>query len=468
MSESPQPNERPLPPDAWAEAGNGGLHHLLGAGWSGPEPWGVWGVGAVHEFLLPLAEMPPGDIVFEADVHAVLLGPRAAQVIDVQVAGRRLAMWEFSRETSGGTREVRIEAALVRQAIGAHGWGALRIEFRPRFLEAPTELDPTVSESRPLGLALHRVRWRTSEPVEGARPATDTPGPAASGVRRMRVAVVTFVYNETVNLPIWRRYYGGVLGDRQLFVIDHGSTDGSTSDLGEISKLYFAREELDEYKRCVFMASFQKSLLEYFDIVIYTDCDEIIVPDPDRYRDLADYLDRMPFDHVAPIGLNVQHMIDQEIPLDLQEPILSQRRFVWFSSSESKPLISKVPLVWEAGFHGCNRPLNIDRDLFLFHLKRMDYSIGFQRHKITKEMKWAESSLAANHGVHARFDFPVFVRQSFLDPINALSSQGNLPFEFDKEIAQMEAEAAVNDGMHHTSHFAGRIAEIPARFRSIF
>ncbi len=92
MSDSPQPPPQPQPGE-WANAANGGVHHLLGAGWSGHEPWGVWGVGAVHEFLLPLSEMPAGDIVLEVDAQAVLLGARDSQSVEIEVAGERLAAW---------------------------------------------------------------------------------------------------------------------------------------------------------------------------------------------------------------------------------------------------------------------------------------------------------------------------------------------------------------------------------------
>src|SRR5205823_13269059 len=149
----------------------------------------------------------------------------------------------------------------------------------------------------------------------------------------MSTAVITFVYNEIVNLPIWRRYYAGILAERNLFIIEHGSSDGSTDHLAEINKLWLNRDELDEHKRCVFMASFVKSLLEYFDTVIYTDCGEILVPDLGIYSDLKDYIDRNSFDYVAGIGLNLTHIVTLEPPLDLSQPILGQRRFAWFGSS---------------------------------------------------------------------------------------------------------------------------------------
>jgi hypothetical protein len=298
--------------------------------------------------------------------------------------------------------------------------------------------------------------------------ACDQSQPVRHGKRTMRKAIVTFVYNELINLPIWRRYYGGIFGEENLFVIDHSSTDGSTADVGRINKILLAREELDEHKRCVFMASFHKSLLEYFDVAIYTDCDELIVPDLAKYRDLADYLEKMTDNYVAPVGLNVQHILNQEGPLDLSRPVLRQRRFCTFAPSMCKPLISKVPIVWATGFHACDKPINMDPNLYLFHLKQMDYGIGFHRHTLTKEMRWAESSLAANHGAHARYDYQRFVRESYLDPMNFLNKNGAVPFEFAAEIDMMKSEAVLRNGTYFPPQVPRKVTEIPEHLRGAF
>jgi len=123
----------------------------------------------------------------------------------------------------------------------------------------------------------------------------------------MATAVITFVYNEAVNLPIWQKYYGRIFGGENLFIIDHGSSDGSTGLVGRANKILLPRTELDEHKRCVYMADFHKALLNYFDTVIYTDCDEILVPDLSEYQNLADYVDRSDFEYIAPIGLDVRN-----------------------------------------------------------------------------------------------------------------------------------------------------------------
>ncbi len=229
----------------------------------------------------------------------------------------------------------------------------------------------------------------------------------------MATAVITFVYNEAVNLPIWLRYYGGIFGEKNLFVIDHSSSDGSTDHLGSVNKLWLARKELDEHKRCVFMSSFVKGLLEYFDTIIYTDCDEFLVPDLSSYQDLKHYLDRSEFEYTAPVGLNLHHIISQEPALNLALPILGQRRFATFTAAACKPLVTRVPLTWGTGFHACDRPVRIDPNLFLVHVKSMDYEIGLRRQRLTREMAWAASSMRAGHGAHARYDDERYIRGVF-------------------------------------------------------
>ena len=452
----------------WIEAAGGGVQSLLGNGWSGSETWGIWGVGKTHELILPVSSDDAGDVELEADVHMALLGGREQDCVDVLTAGITAGTWEFTEAANRAVRRIMISASTLIPPSGLHGPAIARIEFRPRAVDIPAAHNPSSGDTRQLGLALHRLRWRRiattpdeKQVVVGAPLAQVVTKPAA-----VRVAAVTFVFNEAINLPIWRRYYGAEVGDRNLFIVDHGSTDGSTDALGDASKIRLPRDELDEHKRCVFMASLQHSLLEYYDYVIYTDCDEIIVPDPSIYGGIQDYLSQTRFEYVAPIGLDLHHIIDRELPLDLEVSIMNQRSFAWFASSLCKPVVSRVPLTWATGFHACDRPIVIDGRLFLFHLKNMDYSIGFRRHKITKEMKWSEGSLAANHGIHARLEFPQYIRQSFLSAVHALDQHGVQPFEFSDEIQRIIKGAELRDGIYHTPHFRGRLVKIPDEFKS--
>jgi hypothetical protein len=109
----------------------------------------------------------------------------------------------------------------------------------------------------------------------------------------MKVAALTFVFNESVNLPIWIKYYGANFGEKNLFVIDRESNDGSTANLGEVNRIVIPRDAFDDRKKADFMSSMQNALLNYYDAVVCGDCDELVVPNLGSYVNLADYAANM-------------------------------------------------------------------------------------------------------------------------------------------------------------------------------
>ena len=142
----------------WRETAHDALAGALGRGWSEPEPWGIWGVGEVHELLLHLPAPPEADIELDADVHAALIGPRTSQLVDVCVNGQRVATWNFTLRDNREVRSVRIPREAARAACAAAGASLVTVEFRPYAIEAPRDIAPTTDEARLLGVALHRVR----------------------------------------------------------------------------------------------------------------------------------------------------------------------------------------------------------------------------------------------------------------------------------------------------------------------
>ena len=141
---------------AWAEAANGKLADLLGNGWSGPEAWGVWGVGDAHELHLVPPEKVSHGLALEFDVQAALIGSRTDQVVDVSVAGRNVESWTFSSTQNRSVRRLHIPAELV--APGQSGDAVVKVVFRPRSVMSVSEIAPHSGDNRPLGLGLHRIR----------------------------------------------------------------------------------------------------------------------------------------------------------------------------------------------------------------------------------------------------------------------------------------------------------------------
>lgn len=142
----------------WRTAAHNGIRELLGEGWSGPEDWGVWGVGAMHELFLYLRTEPTEDIILEADAHAALIGARQSQTVEIWTDDHILDTWTFTPELNRAVRRLRIPRAVSARAAAREQLPAIRLEFRPRDWTPPSQLDPSTRDGRPLGLALWRIR----------------------------------------------------------------------------------------------------------------------------------------------------------------------------------------------------------------------------------------------------------------------------------------------------------------------
>jgi hypothetical protein len=284
----------------------------------------------------------------------------------------------------------------------------------------------------------------------------------------MNIAIVTMVYNESVNLPIWIRHYRSAAPSATLFVVDHSSDDGSTDHIPEVNKLPLPRNEMDEWTRTHLINHLQRALLQYYDCVIYTDCDELIVPDPAKSLSIEAHLAAQSYEYTSPVGLNVIHLVDVEAPIDLAQPLLSQRRYCQFEVSMCKPVITRIPLSWQPGFHECDKPIRIDEDLYIFHTKAVDQHLALNRLHVTQNVRWSQKAIEANHGCHHRYDDARFVREFFLDRVNQFRKLGAQPFEFHAEIARMQRDSFESSGVFRVRPFTGPIAEIPDRFRQAF
>jgi hypothetical protein len=284
----------------------------------------------------------------------------------------------------------------------------------------------------------------------------------------MKAAALTFVFNESVNLPIWIKYYGRNFGEKNLFVVDRESEDGSTSNLGEVNRIVIPRDAFDDRKKADFMSSLQNALVNYYDVVVCGDCDELVVPSVDTYANLADYVARVDFDYVTCIGLNVLHILHMEQPLDLGKPILAQRRFARFVSATCKTQLSRVPIRWMPGLHCLNRRPKFDPNLFKLHTKTMDYSLASARQKINNDTPWSEASLGQNFGAHHRYEYHHFVRENFFDPINVINQGKIQPFDFTEEIAKLDAEIVEKEGFFWFSMNLNRWVELPSNLRTAF
>jgi hypothetical protein len=213
------------------------------------------------------------------------------------------------------------------------------------------------------------------------------------------------VANEALFLPIWLRYYSQFVDAQDLHVLDHGSTDGSTDGDG------FVRWTVDNpvtdlvWMRDVVQGQ-QRALLDAYDLVLCTDVDEIVAPDPE-YGDLGRYLREFTGDFVTCCGREVLHDPSVEPPLDPARPVLEQRRWWFPNPAYGKPLLARVPMEWTVGFHRrTDGAVREDPRLYLLHLHRVDFDRCLERHRQRAARPWAGPQLAAGWGNHARLTEP--------------------------------------------------------------
>jgi hypothetical protein len=255
----------------------------------------------------------------------------------------------------------------------------------------PVVLEPQDSPDHPLapwfaGAREHRRRhYAARRPVPRNRPR----------------AVVTIVHNEPVFLPIWLRYYSRWFAPDDIYVLDNGTSDGST-DGGGFVRIPAEHDTVDHTWMVRRIEELQRELLERYATVLVTDVDEIVAPVPERGT-LGDYLDRFDEEWVNCLGYELLHVPEQEPPLRLDRPVLEQRSHWFFNDGYNKAALATVPLTWKPGFHGrADQHFNLDPDLRLIHLHRMDHRICRERHRTRKRKPWADEDAAKGWALHNR------------------------------------------------------------------
>lgn len=210
--------------------------------------------------------------------------------------------------------------------------------------------------------------------------------------------VFTIAKNESVHLPMWVDYYRDQgFDDKDIIVLNHESTDGSTSKL--TCRVETVRNPLafDHYWLKNTVQKWFKALLDDYEFVVFTEADELLW----SVVGLKEYVDRLPMSAARSVGYELIHMKDKgELPLDLNKKILEQRQWWFASPAYCKTLIANYPLEWMCGFHHCINAPQVDSDceLLLVHLHRMDYDIALERHKQRTMMVWNPDDLAHGRG----------------------------------------------------------------------
>lgn len=237
------------------------------------------------------------------------------------------------------------------------------------------------------------------------------------GIQKRKLGAFTIAKNETYFLEMWVNYYSRSIPKQDLFILDH---DSDSKETKELFKKY--RDEgitivpihnefsFNHYWLRDIVQKFQRFMLYSYEIVLFAEPDEIIIPRPDLYaKSLKDYIvDKMEESGAKVlrcVGYSVEHQRQKEPPINLSAPVMSQRKFWRYHRLYDKTLIASIECSWSLGFHEIAAKPDWptpDRHLLLVHLHKLDYELCKAKHKDRATYKWAPPLVGFNGTCHNR------------------------------------------------------------------
>lgn len=164
-------------------------------------------------------------------------------------------------------------------------------------------------------------------------------------------AIFTIAKDESVILPIWLKHYRNTFANEDIYVLDHQTKDGSTKNIG-VNVIPIFNPEAGRHTWLVEQAqAFQNKLLEHYEVVLYTDADEIIYTIEDKsLLDVLQEFRQSDHQYVNCVGYELVQKMEEEEQLNLLLPIMHQRNNWTREPMYDKPLITKIPLQYREGF----------------------------------------------------------------------------------------------------------------------
>ena len=186
-------------------------------------------------------------------------------------------------------------------------------------------------------------------------------------------AIYTVQHNEQYYLPMWVKYYLQTFAPEDIYIVSHNCF-GKT------------RELLDKYKEqginivdvetdTIFDHDYllnqvhtsQRNLLKEYKYVVFTDCDEIIVP---KTGTLKEFLENATEQAYRCTGYDV-----------IGDKMIRSPGF-------DKTLISSIPLTYIHGYHTAIPEFPVCDDLEMYHIHKLNYQEAWERNQRISQEKW--------------------------------------------------------------------------------
>jgi hypothetical protein len=291
------------------------------------------------------------------------------------------------------------------------------------------------------------------------------------------IAFATMVRDDEVFLRLWIDHYGRLVPRDHLVILVDG-LDQTVPDFAEGCQVIrmprppFGKDWSGQ--RWSMLSDLNALLLNRFDVVVLNDVDEILVVDPDRGFGLLDAIGRAKdVGVISPFAVELVHRTDIcPDPIDLSRPIIGQRPHVRLNASYSKPCISSVPVRWSHGGHYSDFPtLNLDPDIYLFHLRYFDLETLKERQNRRFSFTQAAAQAGMENASGNGWTKSGTDVEQFLTSLQEKGDPVDTDFRFDWQRKRMSGNWTWDDTQkiwRHARFAARRTYKVPARFHAVF
>ena len=196
---------------------------------------------------------------------------------------------------------------------------------------------------------------------------------------KKKIAAMTMVRREMSFLEKWIEYYGTQLGKENIYVYLDGEDQiipdwcQNACNISAIPRMDLSIAMGDRARARFLSQKAAELFRQGYDIVIGTDVDEFIIPDPIHRSKLADFLSNVKAGtSISALGVDVFQRIG-EAEIDPSAGFLQQRHYGWLCPKYTKSSILFRPCRWGSGFHRVkHHNFHICKDLYLFHFGYCD------------------------------------------------------------------------------------------------
>lgn len=209
---------------------------------------------------------------------------------------------------------------------------------------------------------------------------------------KKKACILTVARQEYDFAPIWYNYYSQFFNSCDMYCLIN--EEGDTSFKGFDINVEYRETDLSiGLHQSLVNNTTQKikQLFEEYEWVVFTETDELIVPNPNVYKNFTDIFNSKTNQRCC--GYNLIQRESEEA-FDSKRSILSQRGYWVRMPMFDKTLILKQPVTYELGYHHCKPETLTNENIVLVHLHYFDKNIMLNKLSRTRKFDWGSEASA--------------------------------------------------------------------------